>query len=211
VALQEVVLGKSLVVLGVFACLAGLSGEVSAQAPATAAPAPAAPAGAAADAPKLMVREGNKLFELGKYREALTQYEKAYGLRQNPNWLFNIAQAHRELGQLPEAIAFYERYLFKVPDASDKEAVQAQIAELKKRQAKLEEEKKLLQPKQVIVYQQVKADEPPPKPWYKRWYVWTAVGVAVAGAVVAGVVSTQAGGSNVPQSVNGNVVFGGGR
>ena len=42
---------------------------------------------------------------------------------------------------------------------------------------------------------------PPPvrsvsRPFYKRWWFWTAVGVAVAGAATAAVVATQTGGSD---------------
>lgn len=32
---------------------------------------------------------------------------------------------------------------------------------------------------------------PPPTPWYGRWWIWTAVGVAVAGGVTAAVLATR--------------------
>lgn len=42
-----------------------------------------------------------------------------------------------------------------------------------------------------------------PDPWYKRWWVWTAVGAVVAGSVVAGVALGQSGNPNS----DGRVVF----
>ena len=38
---------------------------------------------------------GSKLFALGKFDDAIREYEAAYELRDDPVFLYNIAQAHR--------------------------------------------------------------------------------------------------------------------
>jgi hypothetical protein len=55
------------------------------------------------------------------------------------------------------------------------------------------------------------ADAPPaPRPWYRRWYVWTLIGVVLAGGAATGaVLGSRAAGNNVPRSTYGfNEYFG---
>src|SRR3954470_10293477 len=49
---------------------------------------------------------GNAYFNLEKYKEALDEYEQGFVERQDPSFLFNIAQCHRLMGHKPEAIRF---------------------------------------------------------------------------------------------------------
>ena len=50
------------------------------------------------------------------------------------------------------------------------------------------------------------APAPRPRPFYKKWWFWTAVGAVVAGAVVGGVVASQTGGSDwVPVGDSGSI------
>jgi hypothetical protein len=41
----------------------------------------------------------------------------------------------------------------------------------------------------------------PPRPWYSRWWVWTAAGVVVAGTVTAVLLSTRDSGSGPPITI----------
>src|SRR5262245_1184185 len=47
----------------------------------------------------------------GKFRDALTELMTAYALDPKPELLYAIAQVHVKLGQCPQAITFYERFL----------------------------------------------------------------------------------------------------
>jgi hypothetical protein len=58
-----------------------------------------------------ILNEGNALFEQKKYNAALGKYESAYRIFPSPKILFNIAEAHRELGHAEEASTYYERFL----------------------------------------------------------------------------------------------------
>src|SRR4051794_6725870 len=55
--------------------------------------------------------------------------------------------------------------------------------------------------RQVEVSTPARETEPPARPWYKRWYVWTGVGAVVVGGVVAGVVAASGSkGSGLPSA-----------
>lgn len=80
-------------------------------------------------------REGARLYKQARYREAIAEFQAAYQAKPNGVVLFNIAQCHEKLGELPEAIRNYQEYLREVPNASDRETVEAVIANLQRRQA----------------------------------------------------------------------------
>lgn len=85
-------------------------------------------------------RRGMTHYNLGKFAEAIVEFEAAYKLSQEPDLLFNIAQAHR-LGDEPkQALFFYDAYLRLRPNAANRADVEARIAEAKKL---LEDEKSL--------------------------------------------------------------------
>jgi tetratricopeptide (TPR) repeat protein len=145
--------------------------------------------------------KGKKLFALGRFEEALGHYEKAYEAKPIPAFMFNIAQCHRNLGHLDEAIFSYRRYLTEQPDAEDRAEVEQQIDEL-------EEERDKRNASKVVV------TDPPPevrkptgptkKPIYARWWFWGGV-AAVAGAGAGTYLLTR--GGDAPPTDLGNVVF----
>ncbi len=46
-----------------------------------------------------LFKKGTSHFNLGEYRQALADFKAAYRLHEDPNFLFNIAQCHRLLGE----------------------------------------------------------------------------------------------------------------
>ncbi len=83
--------------------------------------------------------QGEKLYRLGKFQEALSEYSKAYEILPLPGFLFNIGQCHRMLDDHERAVFFFKGYLREQPKAKNRKQVEALIAECEK---KLTEEKK---------------------------------------------------------------------
>ncbi len=140
---------------------------------------------------------GQKLFTLGKFDEALDEYQKAYDASPLPDFLYNIGQCHRNLGDYEQAIFSFKRFLQLDPDAPNREKVEIIIDEL---EDKLE-------------HQGAKKKDPPPPPpphaestpVYKKWWFWTGIAVVgVAGGVGVYAVTRPDG---PPDTNLGNIVF----
>ena len=54
--------------------------------------------------------KGDTAYNLGRFDEAVTWFTKAYETWNAPEFLYNIAQAHRQAGHCKEALYFYQRY-----------------------------------------------------------------------------------------------------
>ena len=162
-------------------------------------------------------------YALGKFEEALGLYEQAYQAKGLAAFLFNIGQCHRNLGHWERAAFFYQGFLSKEPKAKNRPAVLALVDQMnqKMREEKEANAQKppdstirvtpAVPPQTTVVAPQttqvtpavpvsnpnsVPLLPPPvdkPVPVYKKWWLWTAVGVVVAaGAGVAiGVVATH--------------------
>jgi tetratricopeptide (TPR) repeat protein len=79
---------------------------------------------------KAHYNRGTSVYNLGRFRDALAEYEAAYMAVQDPPFLFDIAQCHRKLGNNKEALGFYRSYLRVAPNASNRAEVQKRISEL---------------------------------------------------------------------------------
>jgi tetratricopeptide (TPR) repeat protein len=75
-------------------------------------------------------REGTKLFDLRRYRDAAKEYEAAFQLKDDPALLFNIGQAYRLAGDYEDAIASYRSFLRRVSRAGNRAEVEARIHEM---------------------------------------------------------------------------------
>ena len=94
------------------------------------APAPARAEGARASA-KTYYERGTTDYNLGHFDEAIKAYEQAYEVDHAPILLFNIAQAHRQLGNNERAVFFYRRYLENAPkDVDNRSLVETRIKDL---------------------------------------------------------------------------------
>jgi hypothetical protein len=82
--------------------------------------------------------QGMKQYTLGHFSEAIEEFEKAYDLKPEPIFLYNIAQSHRQNKNAERAIFFYRRYLEADPRSANRAEVEKRMKEL---QASLAEEK----------------------------------------------------------------------
>src|SRR5581483_8381803 len=83
-------------------------------------------------------RDGTRYYDLAEFAKALEEIKKAYFNFEDPVFLFNIAQCHRQLGDKQDAVRFYKTYLRKLPGAPNRDEVQRTIATL---ESMLEKEK----------------------------------------------------------------------
>lgn len=145
-----------------------------------------------------------KLFNLGKFEDALDEYQQAYDAKPLPELLFNIGQCHRNLNNFDSAIFSFKKYLKLVPDAENREQVEEYIADLEAEQEKDNARKLRL----------VKEQPPPPppaegKPVYKKWWFWTGIAVVAGGTGIGIYAATRGGGetSMPPMTNGGNINF----
>lgn len=75
---------------------------------------------------------GTRAYDLGHYAEAAKEYEAAYRAKDDPALLFNIGQAYRGANEPEKAIVAFRSYLRRVPEASNRDEVEARIAELQR-------------------------------------------------------------------------------
>ena len=176
---------------------------------ATVAP-PAAPPDQAA---RKHFERAEKLYALGKFQDALGEYEAAFDARPLPGFLFNIGQCYRNLGNLRQAVFSYKKYLSFKPEARNRDAVEELIGDLEKKIA--EEDRRgprtkpavrldpppssdPVPPRTIVI---MKPDDPGPTadhPVYTRWWFWTIVGAAAVGAGAGIYAATASGGTPGP-------------
>ena len=143
---------------------------------------------------------GEKLFALGKFDQALDEYQEAFDAKPIPDFLFNIGQCYRNLGDYQQAIFSYKKFLKLDPETPNREHVQELIADLQEKIDQGDSKR----------FRFDKGPEPVaeagPTPIYKKWWFWT--GVAVVG-VAGGVGIYAATRPDGPPSTDlGRIVFG---
>ncbi|HEX7843694.1 MAG TPA: tetratricopeptide repeat protein [Kofleriaceae bacterium] len=147
---------------------------------------------------------GEKLYALTKFSEALGEYQKAFDARPIPDFLFNIGQCYRNLGDYDAAIFSYKKYLTLAPDAPNREQVEKLIGELGARQDQSDTRRLGLQhrPEPPAPAENHPAD----RPIYATWWFWTGIGVVAAGGGLGVYEATRTHGP--PSTSLGNIVFG---
>jgi tetratricopeptide (TPR) repeat protein len=153
--------------------------------------------------------DGSKAYALGEFSRAINEYRAAYNAKPDPAMLYNIAQAYRLAGEVPQALFFYRSYLRQNPKAPNHKDVGKRIRELEQRMPPPEPPPPAAQPPAAQPPAaphpatppaappqpaQVEARAPLPAlslhvaaaktPVYKKWWLWTVVGVAAAGVAV---------------------------
>lgn len=90
------------------------------------------PAGATPSTSDAKARQGRRLYQLGRWAEAIAAFEAAYEQSGEPALLYNMAQCHRRAGQQPRAAELYAEYLRQVPDAPNRTEIEERIREGRK-------------------------------------------------------------------------------
>src|SRR5262249_40871209 len=62
-----------------------------------------------------LFRKGLTEYNLGRFAEAISLFEKAYALDPTPELLLDIGQSHRQSGNYERALFFYRRYIETAP------------------------------------------------------------------------------------------------
>jgi tetratricopeptide (TPR) repeat protein len=147
--------------------------------------------------------EGSRLYDIADYAAALKAFKRAYLQYEEPAFLYNIGQCHRQLGQKREAVVFLRRYLQKLPNARNADDVRRMVTTLEEALAR-EEAAPASPPSSApatpapsasptapdapaaatVPAAALTAAPPPRTPLHRRWWVWTAAGVAVAAVAV---------------------------
>jgi tetratricopeptide (TPR) repeat protein len=180
-------------------------------------------------------------YRLGRFKDALDEYSKAYEAAPLAGFLFNIGQCHRMLGNHERAIFFYRGYLREKPKARNRTMIEQLItssqkeierekkrkedlarleAEQKKNEklAKSEAERLRIEQERLKIEEQRRQDQlqlvalekerlrklaeaeklrRESSPFYKTWWFWTIVGVAVAGAAAGTTIGLMSGEDHV--------------
>jgi len=89
------------------------------------------PAVAAGGSFKVEYEKAVAAYKAGDYERSLTLFKKAYKIKKHPLCLFGMAQSHRKLDHVSEAITNYEKYLVTKPGADLKREVDGYLKDLK--------------------------------------------------------------------------------
>jgi tetratricopeptide (TPR) repeat protein len=137
---------------------------------------------------RVAFKSATQHFRLAEYEAALSDFKDAYRNFADPTFLYNIAQCERQLGRKEEAVRTYRNYLAEVPDSPKRPEIEAHITKL---EAAISEERaaadaqraQKAEPAPALTPAVVAAPPaPPPKqPLYKKWWLWTIVGVGAVG------------------------------
>jgi tetratricopeptide (TPR) repeat protein len=144
-------------------------------------------------------------FNLREYPQAINEFQAAYRTLPDPVFLYNLAQSYRLSNAAEQALYFYQTYLRAATNASNRSEVEDRIATLEKLIGEKRSAEKAPEPKAPPVEAQtavqtssattstvpatttsgsVPVARSEHKPLYRRWWLWTVVGVVVAGAAV---------------------------
>ena len=159
---------------------------------------------AATRAAKKHYAKGDKLFALGKFDQALVEFEAAYEAKPLPKLLFNIGQAHRNLDHHDQAIFAFRKYLRELPDADNREAVEKLIDDLERDKTVADERDRARQAELDRELARQRATRSDDRAIYTRWWFWGGVALA-AGAATGGYLLLRDDG--LPSTDLGNVVF----
>jgi len=177
-------------------------------------------------------KKGSNAYRAGDLDEAVTELKAAVKLKPTPNGIFALGQALREKGELAAAAHQYRQYLVLAPTGpfADKSktfltSIDATLASARKAQSEPPQgvpaepastKQPDLEPRTVEVpapilstpaLAVVAAPKGPARPIYKRWWLWTTVGVVVVVAGVAAGLGAGLGTQPHPRASDTQVVF----
>src|SRR5687768_15876190 len=92
--------------------------------------APAARADSRSDKARAHFEKGTSFYNLAHFKDALGEFESGYLEKADPVFIYNIAQCHRQMGNIGEALRFYRTYLRSAPKAPNRVEVERRIKDL---------------------------------------------------------------------------------
>jgi tetratricopeptide (TPR) repeat protein len=95
-----------------------------------AAPAVARADDATATSAREHYQKATSYYDLGKYPEAIKEFEAAYEIKNDPALLYNLAQSNRLAGNAEQALHFYRTYLRYVPHPANRLEIDDRIKQL---------------------------------------------------------------------------------
>lgn len=177
-----------------------------------------APAVGTEDVARRHHERGTMFYNLGQFEDAIAEYRKGYEQKADAVFLYNIAQAYRQIGAADKALFFYKRYLSTSPDARNRGQVEERIVEL---EASIAAGAKSAAPPEPIGPPESGRSSPSPlvtppvtlaehhdpaRPLWKQWWAWAGAGaVVVAGVITA--VAVASGGRSGPRTELGTERF----
>lgn len=139
-------------------------------------------------------QDGLSRSEAEQYEAALVSYQSAYARVQAPLLLLSIGRMHHRCGRPEQAADAYRKLLSSSLPESDADFEEPARRFLQEAEAEIA--KKTVKPE---VPPQTKVDAPIQKPTgdertpvYKKWWLWTAMGVAAAGIIIGASVGAYA-------------------
>ncbi len=125
-----------------------------------------------------LLREGSAAFDAQDDSAALSLFQQAYRLSEEPTILVNIGRVFARMRRHEDAIATWRRFLDRVPSAPERSAIETMIrdAEAAQRAAQA-----------ATVVPPTRRDPPPPPPQGPGAAPWIVLGVGVAAAASAAI------------------------
>lgn len=163
--------------------------------------------------------DGARHYDLGEYAEALTSFKDAYRAKDDPAFLFNIAQCLRKLNRLDESASFYRSYLRRAPDSSNRITVEHLLKDIEDQIAFTsppDAPNQIPTPRRfstqsISTIPAPKIDlspQPPPaikdRPIYKRWWFWAATGAVAAGTTTTIILLARHDPASTPTTILGS-------
>ncbi len=135
-----------------------------------------------------------RYYDEGRFIEAATQFEEAFGLSDRPELLYNAYIAYRDAHRPSDAARTLELYLQRTPEAPDRVNLEARLQELRRAVAEEERNQQQLESAQAAAdAERARAEaearraaeaEAQPEVW-----PWIILGVGAATAIAGGVVA----------------------
>ena len=150
----------------------------------------AAPAGGeddpAVQRARALFKQAEVHFSLGEFQHALKLYKEAYRTKQLPEFLFNIGQCERHLGNCRDAVFHFRQFLLHQPDAPEKKQVNELILEC---EAKLAAEEVSATSQPTSPNTAVDHNHPISRTWF--WVGVGTTGVLLTTSLVTGLLAAE--------------------